>query len=62
VIVSKRNQLGNAVLWASAIMAAAAAGAPPTFTLLVLPALAAAAWAISAAGRMACKRTDANAG
>jgi hypothetical protein len=44
--MSKRVQLGSALLWASAVVAAAALGAPTSLTLLVLPALAAGAWAL----------------
>lgn len=47
--MSTRIQLGNALLWASAIVAAAALDAPDRLTLLVLPALAAGAWALSLA-------------
>lgn len=55
-VVGKHHQLGNVVLWVSAIIAAAVAGAPPVFTLLVLPAMAAATWAISRASRLALQR------
>ncbi len=41
-------QIGNALLWAAAIIASAAYRAPLTLTLVVLPALAAASWLLTA--------------
>jgi hypothetical protein len=48
IIMSRRNVLIHAVLWASAIVAAASAGAPSFFTLVLLPSLASAALLLQA--------------
>jgi hypothetical protein len=59
--VSKQIQLGSALLWASAIVASAALDAPATLTLVVLPALAAGAWALTLTRTRACAARPAGA-
>lgn len=53
-VVSKHVLLGNSLLWASAIVASAALDAPSVLTLLVLPSLAAATWALSLTQSKGC--------
>lgn len=62
-MVSKREQtmqrksyIANAVLWAAAIVASAAAGAPSYFSTLLLPALAAGALLLTLPKTCAAKR------
>ena len=38
--MSKHQRVANAVLWAAAILASAVMGAPPFFSLILLPTLA----------------------
>jgi len=41
--MNRKHFISNAVLWAAAIVASALVGAPPFFTMVLLPALAASA-------------------
>lgn len=38
--MSRKHYIGNAILWAAAIIASALLGAPPVFTTILLPSLA----------------------
>ena len=54
--MSRTRYLSNAALWASAIVASAIAGAPASFTTLLLPALAATALLITWPGPRTMRR------
>jgi hypothetical protein len=52
----RKSHFANAVLWAAAIVASAAAGSPSYFSTLLLPALAAGALPLTLPKRRAAKR------